>query len=176
MIINGVDLLKAEPIKDMLTMKVSKPEFPTSYGLSEIGYDIRIKQDVTFSPPNLQLGMDPIVTVVDPNTQEIRRKRGRFCLASSMEEFSVPNELGAVGHDKSTFARLGVQVFNTVIEPGWKGFLTIELVFNGEEPVFIPAGTGIMQVIFHLLSQPAEYQGKYQDQPDVPVPAKTTYT
>jgi dCTP deaminase len=62
-------------------------------------------------------------------------------------------------------------VFNTVIEPGWRGFLTLELVYHGLKPIRIPGGAGIAQVIFHEISSPAEYAGKYQDQPDRPVAA-----
>jgi dCTP deaminase len=172
MIVNGFSLLTAAPIHDMIPRKVSSPDFPTSYGLGEIGYDIRIKQDVHFYPASRTF--PNTVYVTDPTTKKSFSKKGRFCLASSIEEFGMPDNLGAVGHDKSTYARMGVQVFNTVIEPGWNGFLTIELVFNGEEAVFIPAGTGIMQIIFHQLTDPTSYDGKYQGQADAPVPAKTT--
>ncbi len=169
MIINGASLLDAAPIKHMLPAKVSKEPFPTSYGLGELGYDIRIKQDIVFFVNE----EGPQIAVTDPIFRQTTYYKGRFCLASSMEEFQMPDHLGAIGHDKSTWARLGVQVFNTVIEPGWNGFLTIELVFNCEERVHIPAGTGIMQVIFHRPSNPAKYVGKYQDQEDAPIPART---
>ncbi len=162
MIVNGQSLIERAPIKRMLTEKVRDPKLPGSYGLGEMGYDIRLRQDIRFlineEGPAIQVGHGSWI-------------KGRFCLANSVEEFQVPPDLGAIGHDKSTFARLGVQVFNTVIEPAWRGFLTIELVFNGEEPVFLPAGSGIMQVIFHQLTDPAHYEGKYQDQPDRPVSA-----
>lgn len=162
MIINGKTLLGLKPIKNMLSHKVSA--LPTSYGLSEIGYDIRVKQDIHFWLDPSGHPMVSVNGVIKP---------GRFCLASSVEEFQMPNSLGAIGHDKSTNARLGVQVFNTVIEPGWNGFLTLELVFNAEQPVHIPAGSGIMQVIFHSLAHNAVYDGKYRDQADEPIPAKT---
>ena len=162
MIINGELLLQHEPIKDMLDTKLHVPG--GSYGLSEAGYDIRIKQGIEFCP----VAGTPYHRIDGGVTQY-----GRFCLASSIEEFQMPQNLVAIGHDKSTWARLGVQVFNTVIEPGWSGFLTIELVFNGDKPLFIPAGTGIMQLLFHELSVPALYAGKYQDQPNEPVEAKT---
>lgn len=169
MIINGVTLLEAAPIKDMLPAKVSKVPFPTSYGLGELGYDIRVKQDIVFFTNE----EGAFITITDPITKHTTHLKGRFCLASSMEEFQMPDTLGAIGHDKSTWARLGVQVFNTVVEPGWNGFLTIELVFNGEERVHIPAGSGIMQMIFHQALNSAKYVGKYQDQANEPVPAKT---
>jgi len=63
-------------------------------------------------------------------------------------------------------------VFNTVIEPGWEGWLTLELVYHGWKPLHIPAGAGIAQVIFHQTTDRAAYTGKYQNQPDEPVKAK----
>jgi len=96
----------------------------------------------------------------------------RFTLASAIEEFDMPNNLLGIVHDKSSWARKGLSVFNTVIEPGWKGFLTLELVFHGNERVIIQHGSGIAQVIFHQLENPSAYNGKYQNQPNQPVRAK----
>lgn len=84
----------------------------------------------------------------------------------------MPDNLVGIVHDKSTWARKGLSVFNTVIEPGWKGFLTLELVYHGSKDLIIPAGSGIAQVIFHELSVDAKYEGKYQNQEDKPVEAK----
>ncbi len=84
----------------------------------------------------------------------------------------MPPYLVGIVHDKSTWARRGLSVFNTVIEPGWRGFLTLELVYHGGDRLHIPAGAGIAQVIFHDLASPAAYDGKYQDQADQPVGAK----
>lgn len=81
----------------------------------------------------------------------------------------MPSNLVGVVHDKSTWARRGLSVLNTVIEPGWKGFLTLELVHHGRESLHIPAGAGIAQVIFHQTAERAEYKGKYQNQEDRPV-------
>ena len=168
MIINGMDLFGRHPIESMVAIKVSPKEMLTSYGLGEIGYDIRIKQDIVFMINE----EGPVIAITDPILRQTTYKKGRFCLASSIERFDMPDDLGAIGHDKSTLARLGVQVFNTVIEPGWRGHLTIELVFNGEDRVHSPAGSGIMQIIFHQLSCAARYEGKYQDQSNEPVEAK----
>jgi dCTP deaminase len=64
-------------------------------------------------------------------------------------------------------------VFSTVIESGWRGWLTLELVYHGWKPLHIKAGSGIAQVLFHQLAEPASYgNGKYQDQPRGPVEAK----
>lgn len=139
-----------------------------SFGKTEAGYDIRLKQDVRFVIDKFGVAR---ISILEPNEDKPKLKIGRFCLASAIEEFDMPNDLVGVVHDKSTWARMGLSVFNTVIEPGWKGFLTLELVYHGQEDLHIPAGSGIAQVLFHELRTPAAYSGKYQNQRDKPVPA-----
>lgn len=112
-----------------------------TFGLSSCGYDIRIAETVWLWP-----------------------LCGR--LASSMEYFHMPSDVYAEVKDKSTNARLFRFVQNTVIEPGWRGYLTLELTRDRPWPVRIEAGTPIAQIIFHKLDYPTEqvYNGKYQDQ------------
>lgn len=146
MIVNQYDLLKAAPIKGMRPKKVSYKGF--SFGLTECGYDIRIAQSVT-----MFLGR-------------------RFVLASAVEEFDMPDYLMGRVLNKSTWARLGVDAsMTTNIEPGWKGYLTLELRYSGWKPITIPAGVGIAQVIFEHVQNRVRYQGKYQEQPNKPVAA-----
>lgn len=146
MIVNRESLLRAAPIRNMLTSKTSFKGF--SHGLSECGYDIRINQDVT-----MYLGR-------------------RFVLASSLEYFDLPVNLMGRLLNKSTWARLGIDAsMTTNIEPGWKGFLTIELRYAGWKPIHIPKGVGIAQVIFDEVTHPVQYVGKYQDQANRPVQA-----
>lgn len=161
MIVNRSTLLYAAPIKDMVSEK--HRTHGVSWGLAEAGYDIRIKQEVRFAARTWRGG--PAVWV------DGFRKPGRFTIASAIEEFQVPNDLVAEVKDKSTWARQGLSVFNTVIEPGWKGFLTLELVYHGEDELCLPAGAGIAQVLFSRITEPASYAGKYQGQPNLPVPA-----
>jgi dCTP deaminase len=161
MIINGRHLIEAAPIKGMITEK--RREFGVSYGLSEAGYDIRIKQDIHFYKSE---DGDPPEVAVDGVFVE-----GKFTLASAIEEFRMPSDLVGVVHDKSTWARQGLSVLNTIIEPSWRGFLTLELVYHGREGLHIPAGAGIAQVVFHQTSCNAYYDGKYQNQADNPVAA-----
>jgi dCTP deaminase len=156
MIVNGEQLLHACPIKDMLTEK--RREHGVSYGLAEAGYDIRIKQEIIFRPHH--------------DTMTVNGRKGRFIIASAIEEFDMPSSLVGIVHDKSTWARKGLSVFNTVIEPGWKGFLTLELVYHGDGELYIPAGAGIAQVLFHEVQLLASYEGKYQNQEDRPVEAR----
>lgn len=112
-----------------------------SYGIGPSGYDVCIAEKRLLWP-------------------------GRFFLASTIEHFDMPDDMLAVVHDKSTWARRGVFVHNTVIEPGWRGHLTLEIqsraTFGKIEP-----GTPIAQIVFHRLDEPTQrpYTGKYQDQP-----------
>jgi len=176
MIINGKSLLKAAPIQNMQT---SKQKFGgVSHGLAEAGYDIRIAQTVKFYPSNWFFHSGIMITGLSDITEKMEtyRTSGRFTLASAIEKFQMPNDLVGVVHDKSTWARRGLSVFNTVIEPGWNGYLTLELVFHGNKPVVIEAGQGIAQVLFSKLEEPGDYgNGKYQNQENRPVEARTEH-
>lgn len=161
MIVNRNTLLNKAPIIDMLKTKEHNSD--TSYGLGELGYDIRIKQTVRFRRRDNHISA-AVDGVFFPDA--------RFVLASAVEEFNMPKDLGGIVHDKSTWARRGLSVFNTVIEPGFKGGLTLELVYHGDSQLIIPAGSGIAQVIFHRTTDDAQYEGKYQGQSSDPVPAR----
>jgi dCTP deaminase len=147
MIINKDKLYDAKPMTPMYRMKLR--EHGVSHGMSEGGYDVRIKQSVTLHPFK------------------------RFVLASTIERFDMPTDMIGIVHDKSSHIRRGLIVGNSVIESGWRGWLTLELFYFGMMPLRIPAGAGIAQVLFHQLAVPASYgDGKYQNQPDEPVRAK----
>lgn len=161
MIINGQVLLQAEPIKDMLSTK--ERSHGVSHGLAEAGYDIRIKQDIRF---RMTHGLWQVLV-----NDEAQPGYGRFTIASATEEFQMPDNLVGVVHDKSTWARRGLSVFNTVLEPGFVGGLTLELVYHGNTDLHIPAGAGIAQILFTQITQTARYAGKYQGQSTEPVHA-----
>lgn len=166
MIINGHALLHSKPMSPMVETKKKFDGF--SYGMSEAGYDIRIAEDIIFTPGHHTWKFwknYPASIIRYGKNAEWPDKTiyGNFCLASTIEKFTMPNGLVGIVHDKSTWARKGLSVFNTVIEPGWSGFLTLELVFNGNEPIKIASGTGIAQVIFHQTTENAHYNGKYQN-------------
>lgn len=166
-VVNRSYLLAAAPIVGMASSKISGPG-GTTYGLGEAGYDIRIKQEIQFRPN----GEGRRIVFITTAPEELAKTvKGRFALASAFDEFDMPTDLMGIVHDKSTWARRGLSVFNTVIEPGWKGFLTLELVYHGEGELIIPAGAGIAQVIFHEVEERARYNGKYQNQADKPVGA-----
>ena len=160
MIVNGRTLLDAAPINNMARDKHRL--YGVSYGMSEAGYDIRVKQDIVFKKGLFR-------RTVSVGAQ--KPVKGNFTLASTIEHFEMPNNLVGIVHDKSTHIRKGLIVGNTVIEPGWSGYLTLELFYHGNEDLIIKAGSGIAQVIFHTVINPVNYIGKYQNQPDKPVEA-----
>src|SRR3990167_6435638 len=127
-----------------------------TYGLGPAGYDVRIAQNVTM----------------------LRAIEWDFILASTIEHFTMPNNLLAQVCDKSTWARRGLFVQNTIIEPGWRGFLTLELTYHGAERIEILEGDPIAQIIFMELSEPTiyPYEGKYQDQGAGPQAHVTDFT
>lgn len=119
-----------------------------TFGLGPAGYDVRCAEAVDLPP-------------------------GGFDLASTVERFILPHDVIAFVCDKSSWARRGLSAFNTVLEPGWEGYLTLELVNNGRRGLFVPAGAPIVQIVFQRLdwATTLPYDGKYQDQPPGPVPA-----
>lgn len=138
-----------------------------TFGLSAAGYDLTIKDEIELAS---RTDADYYIR------RGIRQglKGSAFVLAVAQEHFSMPpNVLGRVC-DKSTLARQGIQLFNTVIEPGWRGFLTLEIANHSDSTVRLLAGQPIAQVVFELLDEPSErpYEGRYQDQPYEPVAAR----
>ncbi len=149
MVVSGNHLKQINARKSIIEPFCDRTDFEgMSYGVSYAGYDIRIKQACCLIP-------------------------GWFQLASTIERFQIPNNMVAVIHDKSTWARRGIFVQNTVAEPGWEGYLTLEITNNSPNKIIIPEGAPIAQMMFHMLSEPLTrvYDGKYQDQPDWPVEA-----
>ena len=135
-----------------------------SYGLSHCGYDVRIKLP---EPED-----DDRVYINDEGLKAIKMRLNDTLLASTIERIKMPNDLVAIVHDKSSWARVFVAAQNTVAEPGWEGWLTIEITTHSEWVTFYE-GDPIAQLMFHRLEEPTErpYTGKYQNQPDQAVPA-----
>ena len=94
--------------------------------------------------------------------QKKRLGPGDFVLASTLERFVMPTNVMAQVADKSTWARRGLAVQNTIIEPGWEGWLTLELTNHGTSIISLQEGTPIAQIIFMRLDQPTEqpYEGQ----------------
>lgn len=110
-------------------------------GLSVCGYDLHVKDGTILWP-------------------------GDFKLAVTVERLCLPDYLVGILHDKSTLARMGLAVQNTVAEPGWSGWLTLELSNHSKHKICVHAGQPIGQMLFHRLDGRAEqpYDGRYQDQ------------
>lgn len=120
-----------------------------SFGLSAAGYDVRVAENVYLHA-------------------------GQFKLASTIERFKMPPNLLGIVHDKSTWARRGLAVQNTVVEPGWEGYLTLELTNHSNGFLALQAGDPVAQIVFHILDHATEspYDGKYQHQEPGPQPAR----
>ena len=146
MIVNGSSLLKAAPIRNMRPQK--DRIYGYSFGLTECGYDIRIAKEEWMFPGR------------------------RFILSHAVEYFDMPNNLMGRVLNKSSWARQGLDAsMTTNIEPGWRGYLTLELRYSGWKPLHIPRGVGIAQVMFDQIVEEASYEGPYQDQSNQAVPA-----
>lgn len=161
-----------------------------SYGLSSFGYDIRIGDEIYETARGIEdYAMDP-KDQADQRPQwkllgNITGKYGRyvtirphgFALGVSLERFRIPRDVMAVCMGKSTYARCGLIVNVTPLEPEWEGFLTIELHNTTTRPVRVYIGEGIAQLVFHkgdnaVMVSYADRAGKYQGQPQRPVFAK----
>lgn len=125
-----------------------------SYGLTSAGYDIRLGR---ISPINKGVSIFP----------------GSFGLAHSLEYVKIPEDCLAIVHDKSSWARQGLSLFNTVLEPGWFGHITLELANHSSNILQINFESPIAQIVFHQLDSRTihPYSGKYQNQPNKPVPS-----
>lgn len=150
----------------------AKQALGMSYGLSSCGYDIRVgkidrkkrKQRYASSNPDYNTWIDVESWPLQP---------GEFLLCASLEYMELPNDICGKVHDKSTLARQGLALQNTILEPGWRGYITLELSNHSAKSISIRVGQPIAQVVFELLDAPTvlPYVGKYQDQRDEPVPA-----
>lgn len=178
-LIRSLDLLHISPF-----VEASRHE-PTgnSYGLSYSGYDVTLDKILL---PNYDIpnnASSSAYTVEECRSsykymwqenpvEEAILYPGMFCLGSIREFIYVPTYMDSQLMDKSSLARIGLHAQNTTIEPGWMGWLTVELVNQGHVPIALTHGMPIGQMIFTKLTGSAEpYSGKYQIQPPFPTRA-----
>jgi len=123
-----------------------------SWGLSSCGYDVRLAGGLT------ELDGTALPDMILPV--------GRMVLGATIERFNIPRDLCAHMRDKSSLIRRGLMLGNTVAEPGWQGFLTLELTNLSGAPMELFEGMPIGQFQFELLSRSVDtpYSGKYQYQ------------
>ncbi len=155
-----------------------------SFGVSSYGYDIRVGSIFKiFTNVNSEI-IDPkrfsensFVTVDTSKTgkDHVLIPPNSFALCETVEYVSIPREVLAICVGKSTYARCGIIVNVTPIEPEWRGKITRELSTTPPLPAKIYANEGIAQLLFFKGDRTcsvsyADKSGKYQDQPGLTLP------
>ncbi len=150
-----------------------------SYGVSSYGYDVRCSRGFKVFTNIFSATVDPKafdersfvdvegdVCVIPPNA---------FALASTIEYFRIPRDVLTLCVGKSTYARCGIIVNVTPLEPEWHGHVTLEFSNTTNLPAKIYAGEGVAQMLFFQADEPCEEsykdrKGKYQGQRGVTLP------
>lgn len=150
-----------------------------SYGLSSYGYDVRIADEFkiftnvyssivdpkNFDPKSM-VDFKGDVCIIPPNS---------FVLGRTVERICVPEDVLCICLGKSTYARCGLVVNTTPFEPGWEGYVTLEISNTTPLPAKIYANEGIAQVLFFQSDERCEVsyadkKGKYQNQKHITLP------
>lgn len=150
-----------------------------SFGVSSYGYDMRVADE-------FKIFTNINTTLVDPKNFDPKsfvEFRGEVCiippnsfaLARSVEYFRIPRDVLVLCIGKSTYARCGIIVNVTPLEPMWEGFVTIEISNTTPLPAKIYAHEGIAQLIFLKAEEECEIsyadrKGKYQAQQGIVLP------
>ncbi|MDX8393552.1 MAG: dCTP deaminase [Mariprofundales bacterium] len=150
-----------------------------SYGLSSYGYDVRCA-------PEFKIFTNINSAIVDPKAfsedsfvnfhgNECIIPPNSFALARTIEYFRIPRNVLTICLGKSTYARCGIIVNVTPLEPEWEGHVTLEFSNTTPLPARIYAGEGVAQMIFFESDEVcqtsyADRKGKYQGQTGVTVP------
>ena len=156
-----------------------KQDMVISYGLSSFGYDSRLSNE-------FKIFTDVDSAVVDPknfsNNSFVSRKVNEcvippnsFALASTVEYFKIPKDILVICLGKSTYARCGIIVNVTPLEPGWEGHVTLEFSNTTPLPAKIYANEGAAQLIFLKGNEEPtityeKRKGKYMKQAGVTLP------
>ncbi|MGB9589966.1 MAG: dCTP deaminase [candidate division WOR-3 bacterium] len=150
-----------------------------SFGLSSYGYDIRVADEFKIFTEVWNTVVDPKNfdnrSLVDFRGNECVIPPNSFCLARSLEYFRIPRDVLGICLGKSTYARCGIVVNITPLEPEWEGHLTIEISNTTPLPAKVYAGEGIAQLIFLEATEITrcsygDRKGKYQAQKGVVAP------
>ncbi len=165
----------------MITPFVSKQvrKGKISFGLSSYGYDARVSNDfkvftnvnsAVVDPKNFKkdsfISRKSNTCVIPPNS---------FALARTVEYFKIPENVMVICLGKSTYARCGIIVNVTPLEPGWEGYVTLEFSNTTPLPAKIYANEGAAQFIFLKGNEKPETtysqrNGKYMKQTGVTLP------
>ena len=169
--------LEKEMIKPFVAEQ--KSDNNISYGLSSFGYDARVSNE-------FKIFTDVDSAVVDPKNFKKNSFVSRtgteciippnsFALASTVEYFKIPKNVLVICLGKSTYARCGIIVNVTPLEPGWEGHVTLEFSNTTPLPAKIYANEGAAQFIFLQGNENPEItydkrDGKYMKQTGVTLP------
>lgn len=175
--------------KQALEKKMIEPFVPNkcsnnvvSYGLSSYGYDARLANEfkiftnvnsVTVDPKNF-----PSHSFIDKTADHCIIPPNSFVLARTVEYFRIPRDILVICVGKSTYARCGIIVNVTPLEPTWEGYITLELSNTTPLPAKIYANEGVCQFIFlkaHSVCKVsyADVKGKYMQQSGITLPKVT---
>ena len=167
--------------KEMIKPFVSEQnrEKVISYGLSSFGYDARVSNQ-------FKIFTDVDSVIVDPknfkNNSFVSRQGNEcvippnsFALASTVEYFKIPKDILVICLGKSTYARCGIIVNVTPLEPEWEGHVTLEFSNTTSLPAKIYSNEGVAQMLFLESDEVCEVSykdrgGKYQGQKGVTLP------
>ncbi|MGO9612578.1 MAG: dCTP deaminase [Dissulfurispiraceae bacterium] len=150
-----------------------------SYGVSSYGYDMRIGDEFKIFTNINNTVVDPKCfdkrSLVDYKGEVCIIPPNSFALASSVEYFRVPRDVLVICLGKSTYARCGIVVNVTPLEPEWEGHVTVEVSNTSPLPARIYANEGIAQLIFLQASEICQTSykdkaGKYQAQQGITLP------
>jgi dCTP deaminase len=147
-----------------------------SYGASSYGYDFRLSQE--YKIPEFKGGgkLDPKrmdeVLFSDYHGRSCWIPPSSYVLGRSLEYFRIPRDVLVLCQGKSTYARSGIIVNVTPLEPEWEGFITLSIVNAAPVPAKIYSGEGIAQLIFfraedECTTSYADRKGKYQAQKQI---------
>ena len=151
-----------------------------SYGLGGAGYDLRLASSPCILLEQENNNVIDVKQFISDDFPQIKCINGTFLLPAHasmlgvvVEHVSIPLNITAHALGKSTLARVGIHVNTTPLEPGWHGYLTVEISNQTGTPVLVYANEGICQLQFHQLSNDANnsYAGAYQAQSNVPTGA-----
>lgn len=150
-----------------------------SYGVSSYGYDFRVADEFKiFTNVNMAV-VDPKnflnESFVDFRGNECIIPPNSFALARSLEYIRIPRDVLGICIGKSTYARCGIVLNITPLEPEWEGYVTLEISNTTPLPAKIYANEGICQLLFVKGSQVcktsyADKKGKYQGQKTLTLP------
>ena len=150
-----------------------------SYGVSSYGYDVRCSNEFKVFTNIHSAIVDPKSfdekSFVDINSDVCVIPPNSFALARTIEYFKIPRNVLTVCLGKSTYARCGIIVNVTPLEPEWEGHVTLEFSNTTNLPAKIYAGEGVAQMLFFESDEECQTSykdrgGKYQGQTGVPLP------